>query len=437
MESEMKKEEFTKEETVTGEIAIEVNNVEKIFKVYYDRGNLLKEKIIFRKRNKYEERRVLDDISFNIKKGEAVGLIGQNGCGKSTTLKLLTKIIFPNSGSINMHGRVSSLLELGAGFHPDMSGRENIYTNAAIFGLTKKEIDNKLEEIIEFSELEDYIDNPVRTYSSGMYMRLAFSVSINVGADILLIDEILAVGDANFQAKCFNKLREIKGQGVTIVIVSHSMGQLEQICDRSIWLEKGKIVMDGLPREVHPAYLDYMGKKRQKQIDAQKQKQQEKTKETKEEKVKEEKSKREKRFGNGHARMTDIRLLNNTGKEQGVFSTGADITLEILYEVKQPVVDAVFGIAVYRMDKTHCYGTNTRIDKLDRYSLTKDGKTLIKLKNVNLLAGKYTLDIAIEAGMGDPVDYYKEACSFEMYSDIQDVGLVRLNHEWEIEEIDI
>lgn len=437
MGSEMKKEEFTKEETVTGEIAIEVNNVEKIFKVYYDRGNLLKEKIIFRKRNKYEERRVLDDISFNIKKGEAVGLIGQNGCGKSTTLKLLTKIIFPNSGSINMHGRVSSLLELGAGFHPDMSGRENIYTNAAIFGLTKKEIDNKLEEIIEFSELEDYIDNPVRTYSSGMYMRLAFSVSINVGADILLIDEILAVGDANFQAKCFNKLREIKGQGVTIVIVSHSMGQLEQICDRSIWLEKGKIVMDGLPREVHPAYLDYMGKKRQKQIDAQKQKQQEKNKETKEEKVKEEKSKREKRFGNGHARMTDIRLLNNTGKEQGVFSTGADITLEILYEVNQPVEDAVFGIAVYRMDKTHCYGTNTRIDKLDRYSLTKDGKTLIKLKNVNLLAGKYTLDIAIEAGMGDPVDYYKEACSFEMYSDIQDVGLVRLNHEWEIEEIDI
>lgn len=420
------------------EIAIEVKDVEKIFKVYFDRGNLLKEKVLFHNRNKYEERRVLDGISFAIKKGEAVGLIGQNGCGKSTTLKLLTKIIFPNSGSIHMEGRVSSLLELGAGFHPDMSGRENIYTNAAIFGLTKKEIDSKIEEIIEFSELEDYIDNPVRTYSSGMYMRLAFSVSINVGADILLIDEILAVGDANFQAKCFNKLREIKGQGVTIVIVSHSMGQLEQICDRSIWLEQGKIVMDGVPREVHPAYLDYMGKKRQKQLEKQQEKQREKNKaqNAEEQKVqdKQAKEKRDKRYGSGKARMTSIRLLNKNGKEQNVFSTGDHICLEIKYEVNEIVEDAVFGIAVYRMDRTHCYGTNTRIDQLDRFSLTKDGVTVINLEHVNLLAGKYSMDIAIESGPGDPVDYFKGACTFEMYSGIQDVGLVRLDHTWSLSE---
>ena len=292
-----------------------------------------------------------------------------------------------------------------------MSGRENIYTNAAIFGLTRKEIDSKLEEIIEFSELEEYIDNPVRTYSSGMYMRLAFSVSINVGADILLIDEILAVGDANFQAKCFNKLREIKGQGVTIVIVSHSMGQLEKICYRSIWLEKGKIVMDGHPREVHPAYLDYMGKKRQQQLEKQKAKQKEKQKEQtpeeKKEQEKKEKQKQEQRYGSGNARMTSIRLLNGDGKEQNVFSTGGDITLEIKYEVKEKVEDAVFGIAIYRMDRAHCYGTNTRIDQIDRYSLTHNGTTRINLKHVNLLAGKYSMDIAIESGMGDPVDYYK------------------------------
>ena len=200
--------------------AIEVRNVSKHFKVYYDKGSQLKERVLFRKRNAYENRVVLDNISFSIKKGEAVGLVGKNGCGKSTTLKLLTKIIYPNSGTIEMCGRVSSLIELGAGFHPDMSGRENIYTNAAIFGLTKKEIDERLDDIIAFSELEQFIDNPVRTYSSGMYMRLAFSVAINVNADILLIDEILAVGDANFQAKCFNKLREIKAEGTTIVIVS-------------------------------------------------------------------------------------------------------------------------------------------------------------------------------------------------------------------------
>ena len=201
--------------------AIEVTDVTKSFKVYFDKGNTMKEKVLFQKRRRYEERRVLDGICFEVKKGEAIGLIGHNGCGKSTTLKLLTKIMYPDKGKIEMRGRVSSLIELGAGFHPDMSGRENIYINASIFGLSRKEIDARLDDIIEFSELEEYIDNPVRTYSSGMYMRLAFSVAINVNADILLIDEILAVGDVNFQAKCFNRLREIKGKGTTTVSYTH------------------------------------------------------------------------------------------------------------------------------------------------------------------------------------------------------------------------
>ena len=244
------------------ENAIEVNNITKSFKVYYDKGSELKEKMLFWKRNKYEMRQVLKGISFNVKKGEAIGLVGKNGCGKSTTLKMLTKIMYPNSGTIEMCGRVSSLIELGAGFHPDMSGRENIYTNASIFGLDKKEIDRRLDDIIAFSELEEFIDNPVRTYSSGMYMRLAFSVAINVDADILLIDEILGVGDANFQAKCFNKLREIKAQGTTIVIVSHSLGQIEQICERSIWIKDGLIEMEGKPQEVHLQYLNYMNEER-------------------------------------------------------------------------------------------------------------------------------------------------------------------------------
>ena len=240
---------------------IEVNNITKKFKVYLDKGHTLKERTLFRSRRKYEERNVLNGISFEVKKGEAIGLIGHNGCGKSTTLKLLTKIMYPDSGTIEMRGRVSSLIELGAGFHPDMSGRDNIYTNASIFGLTKKEIDARLDDIIEFSELEEFIDNPVRTYSSGMYMRLAFSVAINVDADILLIDEILAVGDAAFQAKCFNKLREVKAKGTTIVIVSHTMSQIEQICDRSIWIHDGIIKEEGKPRIVDPHYMEYMSEK--------------------------------------------------------------------------------------------------------------------------------------------------------------------------------
>ena len=218
-------------------VVIDVRNVKKKFRIYKDRGNTLKERLLFAARRKHEDHQVLKGISFQVRKGEAVGLIGENGCGKSTTLKLLTKILYPDAGTIKMIGRVSSLIELGAGFHPDLSGLENIYTNASIFGLSRKEIDERLEEIIAFSELEEFIDNPVRTYSSGMYMRLAFAVAINVDADILLIDEILAVGDAAFQAKCFRKLQEIKGKGTTIVIVSHAMAQIENICDRSIWTE--------------------------------------------------------------------------------------------------------------------------------------------------------------------------------------------------------
>lgn len=241
------------------EDVISLDHVSKSFKVYYDKAPNLKDKALFWKRNRHETRAVLDDISFSIKKGEAVGLIGKNGCGKSTTLKLLTKIIYPTSGTISVNGRVSALIELGAGFHPDMSGRENIYINAAIFGLTKKQIDAKLDDIIEFSGLGEFIDNPVRTYSSGMYMRLAFAVAINVEAEILFIDEILAVGDAAFQEKCFNKLIEVRDRGTTIVIVSHSLGQIEKFCSRSIWIKDGKIEMDGKPAEVHAKYLEWMG----------------------------------------------------------------------------------------------------------------------------------------------------------------------------------
>ena len=241
--------------------SIEVTGVSKKFKVYYDKGNSLEERVLFWKRGRYEERWVLRDISFEIKKGEVIGLIGENGCGKSTMLKLLTRIMYPTKGQIEIKGRVSSLLELGAGFHPDMSGRENIYMNASIFGLTKREIDKRMEEIISFSELEAFLDNPIRTYSSGMYMRLAFSVAINVDADVLLIDEILGVGDMNFQKKCFDKLKEIKDKGTTIVIVSHSMEQLEQICERSLWIKDGMICEEGPADIVNQKYISFMRQK--------------------------------------------------------------------------------------------------------------------------------------------------------------------------------
>jgi len=234
---------------------LEVENVSKKFNIYYDKANTLKEKILFFNRNKREQREVLKNINIKIKKGECVALIGTNGSGKSTLLKIITKILYPNEGKITTVGKVTSLLELGAGFHPDFSGRENIYFNAAIFGLTRAQIDKRMEQIISFSELAGFIDNPVRTYSSGMYMRLAFSIAINVDADILLIDEILAVGDKHFQSKCLHKIRSLRSQGKTIVLVTHDMSKAEEFCDRAIWLYDGKIKEDGPSKKVVKLYL--------------------------------------------------------------------------------------------------------------------------------------------------------------------------------------
>ena len=237
-------------------VVITVENVQKTFNVYLDKDNTIKEKILFLlSRNRKEKREVLRDINIKINRGEVVALIGTNGSGKSTLLKLMTKIIYPNKGKIETYGKLTSLLELGAGFHPDFSGRENIYFNASIFGLTKKEIDERLDKIIEFSELEDFIDNPVRTYSSGMYMRLAFSVAINVNAEILLIDEILSVGDEHFQKKCQDKMLELKEEGKTMVFVTHSMETVKKLCTRAIWLYDGRVKMDGNTEDVVDEYI--------------------------------------------------------------------------------------------------------------------------------------------------------------------------------------
>jgi len=239
--------------------AIEIINVNKYFKLYYDKHSTLKERIVFWKSKKPEIHEVLKDINLNIKKGETVALIGVNGSGKSTLLKLMTKIIYPNKGKIITNGKLTSLLELGAGFHQDFTGRENIYFNASIFGLTAAEIDSRVNDIIEFSELGCFIDSPVRTYSSGMYMRLAFSIAINVDAEILLIDEILAVGDKHFQDKCFNKLIELSKSDKTIVIVSHDLGSMKKLCSRGIWINEGVVQMDGKIDKVVDEYLKVCG----------------------------------------------------------------------------------------------------------------------------------------------------------------------------------
>ncbi len=417
--------------------AVEVRDLCKKFKIYLDKGHMLKERILFRSRNQYEEKWVLKGISFDIKKGEAVGLIGHNGCGKSTTLKLLTKIMYPDNGTIEIQGRVSSLLELGAGFHPDMSGRENIYINASIFGLTKKEIDKRIDDIIQFSELEEYIDNPVRTYSSGMYMRLAFSVAINVNADVLLIDEILAVGDVNFQAKCFQKLLEIKRQGTTIILVSHSVGQTEQLCERSIWIQDGLIRMDGPAKQVDDEYLAFMGEQRRERVETELSQKNEDRVAEEPASVPESEEQPESsdvsgvdRVGTGQVRFTSIKSMNASGKEQYAFSLGEDIQFQLNYKVYRPFERAYFGLSIFRSDGIRCYGNNTKIDGLEDFQLYEDGSIIMYIPHNMLLPGHYFVDICVATGMDDYSDYWSGINEFEIFSQKKDIGVVMMDHDW-------
>lgn len=420
------------------ENAIEVKSVTKCFKVYKDKSRNLKDKVIFWDRNKYKTRTVLKDISFSIPKGQAVGLIGHNGCGKSTTLKLLTRIMYPDSGEIKICGRVSSLLELGAGFHPDLSGKDNVYINASVFGLTRSEIDAKLDEIITFSELENFIDNPVRTYSSGMYMRLAFSVAINVNADIILVDEILAVGDTSFQAKCLKKLREIKESGVTIVIVSHSLEQIESFCDRSIWLNEGMIAGDGTPREVHRNYLEFMDKYHFNDTAASDEEKAE------HEKLRQDKLRREaeaqwkKRFersGNGDVRIDSVTCRGSDGKEGTVFRTGEKLTFSIKYHVSRETdLNIYFGII--RIDYFLCYAT-TLYEELNRYiHVRNDGEIRIELPVIDLLPNRYLLDIRLYNRNGMEVDIFNEAVKWHVVSDTKEQGLYQMDHHWSFDGIE-
>lgn len=411
------------------ENAIEVRNLKKIFKIYPDKSNSIKEKILFFKRNKYEVNQVLDGVSFDIKKGEAVGLIGKNGCGKSTTLKLLNRIMYPTSGTIRVNGRVSSLIELGAGFHPDMSGRENIYTNASIFGLTKKQIDEKLDDIIEFSELGEAVDNPVRTYSSGMYMRLAFSVAINVEADVLLIDEILAVGDVSFQKKCFEKLREIKYSGTTIVIVSHSLQQIEQICDKSIWIEKGHIRQIGSPKEIHLKYLKEMEEERQRLIhEAQK---------NKENDIEDRDSfcgKKVIRSGSGEVYFTNVTLKDKEEKLQNVYKSHDFMQVQYDFVNKSDIEEAVFSVRIYKDDNTHCYGTTSDMECNDTIKIKGKNKFIVDFDDLCLLDGNYMIDVDVKDKTGDIVyDSIHDTIRFDVINEDGRTGVCAIRTSWKVE----
>ena len=431
----------------TREVVIRVDNVKKSFKSYKDKATSFKERFVNPSRGKHEDVMVLKGISFEVHKGEAIGIIGKNGCGKSTTLKMLTRILYPNEGKIEIKGRVSSLIELGAGFHPDMTGRENIYTNASIFGITRKEVDRRLNDIIRFSELEEYIDNPVRTYSSGMYMRLAFAVAINVDADVLLIDEILAVGDSAFQKKCFDKLKEIKANGTTIVIVSHSMDQMYKICDKLIWIENGLIKDEGTPKFIGEAYLAAMEGRRLDRIEFENQQKKEelerkikeeqerlRIEQEKEEKKRQEEEKRQKeeekrkeaeRQKEEEKRKKQEELLELERKQREL---ELNETLRTVCTHCYPMARRLVGIT--RNDGTYCYGTSMKLTKQETENL-KPGCVKFIFEN-KLLKGKYMLDLWVENTDGVQYDSIFSLMQIEVESNpYNERGILTMEHHWE------
>ncbi len=426
-------------------VVIKVRDVRKHFRVYSDKSVTLKERIIHFGRTKYTVHDVLRGIDLDIRKGETVALIGQNGSGKSTLLKLLTGIIYPDDGTISVNGKISSLLELGAGFHPDFTGRENIYNNASIFGLSKKEIDRRYDKIVAFSELEEYIDNPVRTYSSGMYMRLAFSVAINVNAEILLIDEILAVGDANFQKKCMDMIRHLKRKGVTIVLVTHDMGAVERICDRAVWLVDGLIRKQGKTREIIDDYLMDMDEKadvisrKEKVRVAQEAAEEAKASGEPAPEVIEEKEPEEKeqgiveyddagvkcRWGNGDLLIQDAYLEDKNGMPCTMVTAGQPLAIVLEYEAKNPLESLVCGIAIKNMTGDTCVATNSdlRHIPLPIPQTGEKGAVRIRFPRVDLAKGTYSIDIAAHSIEGTPYDYQKERLSFLVSATYTDVGI--------------
>ncbi len=388
--------------------AVTITNLTKHFRVYADYSNTLKDKLLFRSRSRYRNHTVLRNVSLQIAKGESVALIGKNGCGKSTLLKLISRILYPDAGSVEIHGRVSSLLELGAGFHPEMTGRENIYTNASVFGLHRREITARLQDIISFAQLGDAIDRPVRTYSSGMYMRLAFAVAIHVGADVLLIDEILAVGDAAFQAKCMQRLLELKAQGVTIIIVSHSMAQLERICDRSIWLADGEIFMDGTAAQVHAQYLESM----------QPQTVQQSPKKT------------------GDVRLQSATLCNAEGKTVTECCGTENLTLTLQYQANADTpIFAAATVAIYRADALLCWSSNTQHEGLAPLPLSQNGTLQVEFSPAALASGNYWLDAALrDAKTGVLYDARHRLLRFTVRHENSENGVVHIPHHWKINE---
>jgi ABC-type polysaccharide/polyol phosphate transport system ATPase subunit len=359
---------------VTGPPSVIVEDVAKRFRIYHERNDSLKASILRGRRAEFEEFWAVDGVSFEVNQGETFGIIGENGSGKSTLLKCMARILRPDRGTITVDGKLSALLELGAGFHHELSGRENVYLNGSILGLTRKQIDERFDDIVAFAGLERFIDTPVKNYSSGMYVRLGFSVAINVDPDVLLVDEVLAVGDEGFQRRCGEKFAEMQKAGKTIVIVSHGLGQMRTMCDRLAWLRNGKLQAVGPSKDVIDQYLGTVSVSRLPGHDGV-----------------------SKRFGSGEAEITALELLGPDGKPTTKVHTGDKVTIRIRYKVNEDrVLRPCIGFGIHRIDGVLMTGVNTREQGAIPAEISGEGWFDYTVDGLPMLTGTYDLAAAVQ-----------------------------------------
>jgi ABC-type polysaccharide/polyol phosphate transport system ATPase subunit len=368
------------------------------------------------------------DVSFTVGRGEAFGLIGSNGSGKSTLLKLVAGILRPDAGSVTVDGRVAALIELGAGFHPEISGRENVYINGAVLGLSRREVDARFDRIVEFSGLEDFIDEPVKTYSSGMYVRLGFAVAIHTDPDVLLVDEVLAVGDEAFSHRCLRRIEELLASGRTLLFVSHSLALMETLCDRVLWIEGGAARLAGEPRRVIDAYREEVAEAEgRRHRDAK-----EHAASSAGEAAAAGDAGAEEaplRWGSRQAEITGIRLLV-AGEERYHLRSGEPVAVELDVEAHEPLADFVFGVGLSTPRGVEVWGTNTDLAGYRPERLAGRVRVRLEVPALLLGAGEYLLDAAVHARDGAPYDYRRRALAFTVTAGREAVGVYLPPHAW-------
>jgi lipopolysaccharide transport system ATP-binding protein len=390
----------------------------------------------------------LNDVTVTVPAGRTLGVIGRNGSGKSTLLKLVAGITKPTSGTVTVAGRVSALIELGAGFHPEISGRENVFINGIMLGLSKREITRRFDEIVDFAEMKDFIDAPVKTYSSGMYMRLGFAVAIHVDPDVLLVDEVLAVGDEGFTHKCLDKFAEFKRRGKTILLVTHALGLVERFCDEALWLDAGRVKGSGDPKRIVGAYITDVEASEERQLAAD------------DARARESASAAvispdepasavlpdtpietatgpsdmfratEGRWGSREVEIVGVELAGADSSASHLFRSGEPMTLRISLRAPLPIDDFVIGVGIFNAEGVCCYGTNTSIEDLAGEQLHGDAQALFSIESLDLVEGTYKVDVAVHKEDGYPYDYHRLLYTFRVKSRTKDVGIYRPRHEW-------